>query len=77
MTGDAMRYSGLLTPKSAYRDYTDTVGLRNSHDKAFLNGISFASRVFVRDNLAFLGDTVSAAMPDPIQLAPSPSLQNR
>lgn len=52
------RYFGLLTLKSAYGDYTDTVGLRNSHDKTFPIGISFGSRVFVCDNLAFQGDTV-------------------
>lgn len=34
------------------------VGLRNSHDKRFLVGISFGSRVFVCDNLAFTGDHV-------------------
>lgn len=58
ITSDANRYFGLLSLKSAYGDYTDTVGLRNSHDKTFPIGISFGSRVFVCDNLAFLGDTV-------------------
>lgn len=58
ITADANRYFGLLSLKSAYGDYTDTVGLRNSHDKTFPIGISFGSRVFVCDNLAFLGDTV-------------------
>ncbi len=52
------RYFGLLSLSSAYGDYTDTVGLRNSHDKTFPIGLSFGSRVFVCDNLAFLGDTV-------------------
>lgn len=58
ITPDGARYFGLLSLKSAYGDYTDTVGLRNSHDKTFPIGISFGSRVFVCDNLAFLGDTV-------------------
>jgi hypothetical protein len=43
---------------SPYGDYTDTVGLRNSHDKSFPIGIAFGSRVFVCDNLAFIGDHV-------------------
>lgn len=55
---DGDRFFGLLSLKSAYGDYTDTVGLRNSHDKTFPIGISFGSRVFVCDNLAFSGDTV-------------------
>jgi hypothetical protein len=32
--------------------------LRNSHDKSFPIGIAFGSRVFVCDNLAFIGDQV-------------------
>lgn len=55
---DGMRYFGLLTLRSAYDDYTDTVGLRNSHDKSFPIGIAFGSRVFVCDNLAFHGEHV-------------------
>ena len=58
VTPDGARYFGLLTLKSAYGDYTDTVGLRNSHDKTFPIGIAFGSRVFVCDNLAFVGDHV-------------------
>ncbi|MHC4974689.1 MAG: DUF932 domain-containing protein, partial [Planctomycetota bacterium] len=53
-----MRYFGVLMLQSAYGDYTDMVGLRNSHDKKFPIGISFGSRVFVCDNLAFCGDHV-------------------
>ena len=58
ITPDGARYFGILSLKSAYGDYTDMVGLRNSHDKKFPIGISFGSRVFVCDNLAFAGDHV-------------------
>ncbi len=58
VTPDGARFFGVLSLKSEYGDYTDTVGLRNSHDKRFPIGISFGSRVFVCDNLAFCGDQV-------------------
>lgn len=58
ITPDGMRYFGLLSLRSPYGDYTDTVGLRNSHDKVFPIGIAYGSRVFVCDNLAFVGDHV-------------------
>ncbi|MGX7894393.1 DUF932 domain-containing protein [Tsuneonella sp. HG222] len=58
VTPDGARFFGLLSLRSQYGDYTDTVGLRNSHDKKFPIGISFGSRVFVCDNLAFAGDHV-------------------
>lgn len=58
VTPDGARFFGVLSLKSEYGDYTDTVGLRNSHDKKFPIGISFGSRVFVCDNLAFNGDHV-------------------
>lgn len=58
VTPDAARFFAVLSLRSAYGDYTDTVGLRNSHDKRFPIGISFGSRVFVCDNLAFCGDHV-------------------
>lgn len=58
VTPDGARFFGVLSLKSEYGDYTDTVGLRNSHDKRFPIGISFGSRVFVCDNLAFSGDHV-------------------
>jgi hypothetical protein len=34
------------------------LGLRNSHDKSFPIGIAIGNRVFVCDNLAFIGDHV-------------------
>lgn len=58
VTPDGMRFFGVLSLESQYGDYADTVGLRNSHDKTFPIGISFGSRVFVCDNLAFSGDVV-------------------
>lgn len=58
ITPDGARFFGVLSLKSDYGDYTDTVGLRNSHDKRFPIGISIGSRVFVCDNLAFSGDHV-------------------
>lgn len=58
VTPDGARYFGILSLRSAHGDWTDTVGMRNSHDKTFPIGISFGSRVFVCDNLAFLGDHV-------------------
>ena len=58
VTPDGARFFGVLSLRSEYGDYTDTVGLRNSHDKKFPIGISFGSRVFVCDNLAFSGDQV-------------------
>ena len=58
VTPDEARYFGILTLQLPYGDYTDMVGLRNSHDKKFPIGISFGSRVFVCDNLAFDGDHV-------------------
>lgn len=55
---DGMRYFGLMTLKSAYGDYTDTLGLRNSHDRRFPIGVGFGSRVFICSNLAFSADVV-------------------
>jgi hypothetical protein len=58
VTEDGARYFGLLSLRSPYGDYTDTVGLRNSHDKKFPIGLAFGSRVFVCDNLSFHGEHV-------------------
>lgn len=58
VTPDGARFFGVLSLRSDAGDYADTVGLRNSHDKRFPIGISFGSRVFVCDNLAFAGDHV-------------------
>jgi hypothetical protein len=58
ITEDGARYFGLLSLRSTYGGYEDTVGLRNSHDKSFPIGIAFGSRVFVCDNLAFVADNI-------------------
>src|SRR6266851_3802469 len=50
ITEDGSRYFGLLSLRSDYGNYEDTIGLRNSHDKSFPIGIGFGSRVFVCDN---------------------------
>lgn len=55
---DGMRYFGLLSLRSPYSDYEDTVGLRNSNDRTFPIGIAFGSKVFVCSNLAFSGDHI-------------------
>lgn len=58
VTPDGARYFGMMTLRSPYGDYGDLVGIRNSHDRTFPIGIAFGSRVFVCDNLAFIGDHV-------------------
>lgn len=58
ITADGARYFGVLCLRSPYGDYTDMLGLRNSHDKSLPIGIAFGSRVFVCDNLAFSADHV-------------------
>jgi hypothetical protein len=58
VTPDGLRFFGVVCLKSDYTGYTDMVGLRNSHDRKFPVGVSFGSRVFVCDNLAFSGDHV-------------------
>jgi len=57
-TPDGLRYFGVLCLRSPYGEYTDMLGLRNSHDKSLPIGIAFGSRVFVCDNLAFSADHV-------------------
>ena len=58
VTPDGMNYFGVLSLRSPYGDYTDMIGLRNSHKKQFPIGIAIGSRVFVCDNLAFHADHV-------------------
>lgn len=55
---DGSNFFGAISLKSAYGNYTDVCGLRNSHTKQFPVGIAFGSRVFVCDNLAFVSDHV-------------------
>jgi hypothetical protein len=58
VTADGLNYFGVLSLRSPYGDYTDMVGLRNSHKKQFPIGIAIGARVFVCDNLAFTADHV-------------------
>lgn len=58
ITPDGSRYFGVMCLRSPYGDYTDMLGLRNSHNKSLPIGIAFGSRVFVCDNLAFSADHV-------------------
>lgn len=58
------RYFGLmeLRPRQTLfdgngeKDYSLVMGLRNSHDQTFPAGYAVGSRVFVCDNLAFMGE---------------------
>ena len=58
VTPDGLRCFGLLSLRSTYGPYEDTVALRNSHDKKFPVGIGFGGRVFCCDNLSFIADHV-------------------
>lgn len=55
---DGQKYFGLMTLKSPYGDYQDTLGLRNSHDKSWPVGLAFGAKVLVCDNTSFNGETV-------------------
>lgn len=58
VTEDGMRFFGLLSLRSTYGAYEDTVAVRNSHDKKFPVGIGFGGRVFCCDNLSFIADHI-------------------
>jgi hypothetical protein len=58
VTPDGLRCFGLLSLRSSYGTYEDTVALRNSHDKTFPIGVGFGGRVFCCDNLSFIADHV-------------------
>ena len=58
VTPDGDKFFGVLSLRSPYGDYTDMVGLRNSHNKTFPISIAIGSRVFVCDNLAFSAEIV-------------------
>jgi hypothetical protein len=58
VTEDGMRFFGLLSLRSSYGGYEDTVAVRNSHDKKFPVGIGFGGRVFCCDNLSFIADHI-------------------
>jgi hypothetical protein len=63
ITQDGARYFGLMSLRSPYGDYTDTVGLRNSHHKSFPIGLAFGSRVWLANRFlvgeSFLHCTLS------------------
>lgn len=61
LTKDGNRLFGLITlgrQDNEPGDYAVTIGLRNSHDKAFRLALALGTRVFVCDNLAFSADVV-------------------
>ena len=58
VTPDGNRYFGVLTLSSQYGEYSDMLGLRNSHDRSLPIGIAFGARVMVCDNLSMLADHV-------------------
>lgn len=58
VTEDGMRFFGLLSLRSTYGSYEDTVAMRNSHDKKFPVGVGFGGRVFCCDNLSFIADHI-------------------
>jgi hypothetical protein len=60
VTPDGMRFFAFLTLKSDYGEYTDFLGLANSHDKSLPVKVGLGSSTFVCDNLAFVSDTVVA-----------------
>lgn len=56
VTPDGSNFFGVLSLQSDYGDWTDCVGLRNSHSKRFPLTVCLGSRVFVCDNLAMIGE---------------------
>jgi hypothetical protein len=56
LTGDGQRYFGVIELESGGSGYSNIVGLRNSHDKAFSASVAGGGGVFVCDNLSFCGN---------------------
>ena len=59
LSHEGARYFGLFevnTPGNGERDYTWTVGIRNSHDKTYPAGLVAGTKVLVCDNLSFCGE---------------------
>jgi uncharacterized protein DUF932 len=56
VTPDGMRMFGALTLDVEKSGVRVALGLRNSHDKSFSLALTVGFRVFVCDNLAFMGD---------------------
>lgn len=53
---DGMKMFGFLEINEEEQGVRFAIGLRNSHDKTFSLGLTVGYRVFVCDNLSFLGD---------------------
>ncbi len=56
VTEDGMRMFGALTLDVEHSGVRVALGVRNSHDKSFALALTVGFRVFVCDNLAFIGD---------------------
>jgi hypothetical protein len=59
LSHEGARYFGLFDlagTDGASLDHTMVVGVRNSHDKSFVFGLSCGAHVFVCDNLSFSGE---------------------
>ena len=58
LTRDGARWFGVfdLVARSAERDYSLAIGLRNSHDQSFAAAAMMGSRVWICDNLAMSGE---------------------
>lgn len=56
VTQDGMRMFGALTLDVQHSGVRVALGLRNSHDKSFSLALTVGFRVFVCDNLSFIGD---------------------
>ncbi len=61
VTPDGMRLFGALEINQEHNGVRLALGLRNSHDKTLSLGMTVGYRVFVCDNLAFVGDFMAVA----------------
>jgi len=55
-TPDGMKMFGLLELDATFLDCRFSIGIRNAHDKSMRLGLVAGYRVFVCDNMAFVGD---------------------
>lgn len=56
VTSDGMKMFGLLELDATFLDCRFSIGIRNAHDKSMRLGLVAGYRVFVCDNMAFIGD---------------------
>lgn len=47
---------GVLTLAHEHKEFSTCLGLRSSYDKSMSNGVCVGNKVFVCDNMAFIGD---------------------